>query len=388
MTKRFEVFLPHERVVQNSEDSRPRYKLLELPPGFPLSDSLNSTILFKGLPTDDAVICTESHTYLIRQVNTSNTMAIVNQQEEIYNIVSTTPSYLELIPTPPKLDRLKECLYESLVFEPDGVESDERLYEYNELVDIVQASEKEIRMALKQLDAINMNGYVRIISPPYLSEILTKIIDETTEMGLDLRKDVVSATHMINKIDDVDSELIVHCLNIFSERNAGEVVDLDSEWDTLKGMEVKLSEWKVCKFIGKHILLGEKNGIELEKFMSLWNIAIPSSFEVDIQMLKGMCIIENSSTYTSSSTIIQHIPFELSPDPKQRISQLFELRTRWKGDDLAPFLLDFIKDVGNEVDGLEYFSISETEKKKFDALLLKYCRKVKEGQEDVVYVQR
>lgn len=74
-----------------------------------------NSIVIKGLADDEAVLCTESKTFIVRQVNTSNSLMLVNKdsisdQHVIHDNVSST---IELLPCVARLGRIDELLRES-----------------------------------------------------------------------------------------------------------------------------------------------------------------------------------------------------------------------------------------------------------------------------------
>lgn len=81
----------------------------------PVLMPLSSSIVIKGLADDEAVLCTESKTYIVRQVNTSNSLLLttkdpVSDQHIVHDDVSST---IELLPCIARLSRIDELLRES-----------------------------------------------------------------------------------------------------------------------------------------------------------------------------------------------------------------------------------------------------------------------------------
>jgi hypothetical protein len=75
----------------------------------------------KGREGDDAVLCTESKTYALRSVNVSNSLHVATGSEEMTYagigdelfLNEAIHEIMELVPTVPKLDRLKGALHGS-----------------------------------------------------------------------------------------------------------------------------------------------------------------------------------------------------------------------------------------------------------------------------------
>jgi hypothetical protein len=78
-----------------------------------------------------------------------------------------------------------------------------------------------------------------------------------------------------------------------------------------------------------------------------------------------------SNSSTTSASLLTYFPSTTLPiDPAARFADLFLMRTRWKGEDIAPFLSDIAVD-----------------SKERDKLLLKYARATA-GSEGVLYAAR
>lgn len=73
------------------------------------------SIVIKGLADDEAVLCTESKTFIVRQVNTSNSLVLTNKdpisdQHIVHDDISST---IELLPCVARLGRIDELLRDS-----------------------------------------------------------------------------------------------------------------------------------------------------------------------------------------------------------------------------------------------------------------------------------
>ena len=96
------------------------FKLIELPPE--LHDHFHENVLcIKGLPDDEAVLCTPSATFVIRDVQLSNSLLVINPANDGrgYQILDNVSSTIELSPCLPRLDRLDELLGNSAYEGPE-----------------------------------------------------------------------------------------------------------------------------------------------------------------------------------------------------------------------------------------------------------------------------
>jgi sister chromatid cohesion protein DCC1 len=117
-----------------TKEGRTKYRLLELPPDLcklvetsapdfkyatifystlSLELILNIRLTVKGKEGDDAVICTPNKTYTLRSVNISNSLVVATGTGVSQNDISLSEDIheiMELVPTMPKLDRLRGML--------------------------------------------------------------------------------------------------------------------------------------------------------------------------------------------------------------------------------------------------------------------------------------
>lgn len=82
------------------------------------------SIVIKGLAEDEAVLCTDSKTFVVRQVNTSNSIVLIDgeEREGCHRVHDDLSSTIELLPCLARLGRLDELLKDSTF---SGVENEE-----------------------------------------------------------------------------------------------------------------------------------------------------------------------------------------------------------------------------------------------------------------------
>ncbi|ORZ21787.1 sister chromatid cohesion protein Dcc1 [Lobosporangium transversale] len=165
------------------------YALLEVPKSLEnyIDEHESRLVSFqvRGIEKDTAVLCTPTQTFSLQRAHTSNTLIpiapVIGRKPESHNdmdlddpyrtdrpdieessygkhaVLDMMNSVLDLIPIPPRLDRLAELLGECL-FEGWAHEHEGRLYTWRELQSTVQASDKEILQWLKDKHAKEING--------------------------------------------------------------------------------------------------------------------------------------------------------------------------------------------------------------------------------------
>lgn len=74
-----------------------------------------SSIVIKGLAEDEAVLCTDSKTFVVRQVNTSNSIVLIDSEanEGRHLVQDDLSNTIELLPCLARLGRLEELLKDS-----------------------------------------------------------------------------------------------------------------------------------------------------------------------------------------------------------------------------------------------------------------------------------
>ncbi|KAG0272597.1 hypothetical protein BGZ95_011624 [Linnemannia exigua] len=370
----------------------------------------------RGLEKDTAVLCTPTQTFSLQRAHTSNMLIPIapiiesrssndtdmdmelemdtrigsDLQADPYRIddailedspygrqvvLDILDSVLDLIPISPRLERLGEILAKSQ-FEGWAHESasKDHLYSWEQLQSIVQASDKEILDWLKGHHACLIDGHWRLFRRRFMFEILRDILLTINALGMDASSvDMESICAEIEN-DTPESEsgiaswMIKHCIISFSEDDASST---EAKLD-----HYNLSAKKVATFMGIHLLSSTERGHRwrLQDFMLKWSELLQEHFKADLQYLAGEYIVENDRGMDKNSTQ-QYIRYfsksHLPLDPAARFTALFEIKPKWDGPEIRPFLRDLVLD-----------------EKKLDILLLKHARSVKQPGGGVVYNSR
>ncbi|GAB2232680.1 hypothetical protein Droror1_Dr00011726 [Drosera rotundifolia] len=336
-----------------------------------LPDVLSQRVSFRGQLEENSVLCTKSKTYSIKFVGTSNSVFLIppsqllmdenaeglsDEKEDgrvIAPVYKVAPGNMELIEIAPRLDRLKLLLSENHVGISEMSESEmvldrdegcKVLYSWEDLVELVQASDDELRSGLEALSAVEINGYWRILDDKFIDYVLTMLLHNSVlaDWSLDaLRENQV--TDMLES-DGVPRSIAAHCLRVYGSR-VNEDLEMESVW--------KLDERKVCVHFAQQVL---KDGeMKMEKFMEEWIRKIPSGMHGSLDMLQGEILMEKIGIETwVRSFSVSSLPL----NPAERFSILFKVRPKWEWKDLEPFIRDL------KVPGLSS-----------EGLLLKYTRR-------------
>ncbi|XP_028417058.1 sister chromatid cohesion protein DCC1-like [Dendronephthya gigantea] len=271
----------------------------------------------------------------------------VLKESEICGCVSM---YYELRHCQAKLQGLKKLLeetsYRGETFEKQVKDGLFVRYTLEDLRERVQASENELRNGLREMEALEINGYWRILETEYREKVVVAILNLLDENSWSY--DRVPMKETCDVLEELEPRFVIsHCLKCY-----GEVVSMETE----EGNEetyYKLSEAKVCTFYAE-FLLRPAGRFNYYEFMEAWKQTVPEGMHVDDTHLQGIAL----SDMASSPAVIWHFPKDNLPsDPAMRFNKLFKTREKWTLDDIQPYLADL-----------------ESPGQSLKALLLKYAR--------------
>ncbi|ONI22184.1 hypothetical protein PRUPE_2G112500 [Prunus persica] len=107
-----------------------------------LRDVLHQRVTVRGQPEEDAVLCTESKTYAIKSVGTSNSVFLIppsgqfnslespiccdenyHDPQSVASVIKIATGNMELVEVAPKLDKLRSLLFENPYISEEDVEN-------------------------------------------------------------------------------------------------------------------------------------------------------------------------------------------------------------------------------------------------------------------------
>lgn len=346
-------------------------------------------------------MCTETQTYAVRQVTQSNSILLctlgggsskvwteekgvgggLNDSNAQVVVRDNVSQLLELIPVVARTGRIESFLSESLY---EGEEEEEnkneeerqqqqqqdlastmqrrRKYTVQQAASVIQASPAELRTAFRHCYVVEMDGYVRMMEPNYLTQALFVLLAHVDKLALDAQrvmlKPALAALRMTHDMRHEAGEALL--TEWFGKRRSDGQADLAES-----SSEVELDTRAITRHIGLHLLREYANGrpTELESFVDRWKQACGAllSDDVNLDMLKGNFITLPAPpavpTKLQPAQILHFSASQLPLDISARFQALFTIRERWTVDDLSPFLSDVAID-----------------NKRRDALLLKFAR--------------
>lgn len=312
------------------------------------------SLKIKGDPADEAVLCTNDKTYAVREVQQSNSVLLISLEEDNNLLIrDNVSSTLELIPTRPRLQVLDTLLRHS---EYDGLDStmevERRLYTIEELVQLVQASDIELLNGLDERRAVDIDGYYRILSSEYVMSLLDALTTSLIiEDDLHTPLSVERAADLMNCSDNIAE----YILRSFGEK---------------AGQQYTLSIPRYLSYVGMSLLQTRPRESK-DAFLQAWQEKVPDIFrhQINLSSLRGQYLLDDKD----GNTIIYFPRTSLPSDPPARFQDLFLTREKWEADEMRPFIEDLVP---------------EGQKKKLDAMIIKYVRVQKMPNGKVIWSSR
>ncbi|KAI8096280.1 sister chromatid cohesion protein Dcc1 [Halteromyces radiatus] len=350
-------------LVYSSNFCKDSFKLIELGDEQLIQAFESGTkVTIKGLPDDEAVLCTETATYSVRQVNTSNSMILCtpNDNETVqWQVCDDLSNTIELLPCQARTGRLTELLSTSLYTGPDN-EDGQSGHTFEYLLSTVQASPAELKRALEERHAfMTEDGCYRCIDNAFLHQMLDGLATSATILGYNVCDMTLEEA---NQCLDQDFSAVplpvrmafLHCF----------VKDVHAS-------QLCLDEYRVCRFLGSIVLEMEKGREwKMEDFMETWgNLTrlVLEHHQPTLTTLAGLYYTTERQVLQQPQIYITFFPSsDLPTDPAERFTRLFREKQQWSPEDIYPYVDDLARD-----------------DKHRDALLLKFTRIQKLGNKTV-----
>ncbi|KAI8370706.1 sister chromatid cohesion protein Dcc1 [Radiomyces spectabilis] len=251
-----------------------------------------SRLVIKGLPDDEAVLCTTSATYSVREVKTSNSLVLSTfdkDNHDTWRVVDDLSNTIEFLPCLARTNRINTLLHSTLYAGPseEFKHQNKTMYTFSDLLSTVQASEQELIQGLKERNAFEIQGYYRLFERNYLHRLLDALVTQAIIQGHDVKEmSVKNAYECVREglaaVEDeptsVPDAVIMACIAAFADDDTDLTVATNS---------VHFNEKKICRFLGEVILASAK-GKEwrLEDFMEVWRQVTPDVYQPQMEALQ------------------------------------------------------------------------------------------------------
>ncbi|KFM81496.1 Sister chromatid cohesion protein DCC1, partial [Stegodyphus mimosarum] len=340
--------------------------LLELNPELKEQVTGKKVLTIRGDLEDTAVICTENQTFEIKEVETSNSLLLMpelilpekcqDKEEKVVeqNISGVFHNYYEVRPFKPNFRKLRIMLERNAYRGKEYEE--ENLYDkvtVESLLDIVQASEGELKAALVEMPTCIIDGSIRILDFDYKFSVFSSIMDIIESKSLPVNK--IPKESVLDALDDSEpKEIYDQCFSWFTQ----ETGDMDESGKKLYALD----ETSVCKLYAE-VLLRSVGKFHLDDFLKSWQRSVPEGMKCDLRQLRGIALADRIST----PEVIFYFPsYDLPENIKERFEKLFKIKEKWAYEEIYPYLED-LASAKNDVKSLliKYTRESTKDGKKF-----------------------
>lgn len=299
-------------------------------------------VMIKGDNSESAVACTESETFFLREAETSNSLLFLpdmtipkkdscqenseNESLKVSHVVAMRHIYFEMKRCRPVLGKLKKILDDSAFIGHVEDAADESVIEhcltFDQILEQVQASETELRKALEDFHAIELDGFIRVLDFDYTHLVLQSCLDLIEEQ--DWSTECFPLKEMCYLLEQAFPPNVV------------EAVIGQFKKSCHSDGTYSLNPDKICAHIGEY-LLRNTTKFQLDEFEVLWQEAVPVGMKVSFQQLRGVVLVDQQGEPPSVSLFRK---LDLPENEEQRFEFLFEKKAKWLFDEIEPFIAD------------------------------------------------
>ncbi|KAI8052891.1 ArgK protein-domain-containing protein [Syncephalis plumigaleata] len=300
------------------------------------SNQSSPALVIRGLPKDEAVLCTSSSTFALRRVEWSNALLVVdtapttisNTNDDAMDVVAdqrpaiiqaTLAHLLEAQRIQPNIARLPELMYRQKLYGMTAALT------FDELRPQVQASDHELMTGLTHYDIVQLeDGGYRQITSEHICHVLASIFTTFAMEDIRLEDRIPVNLRQLDTNNVSDQAMLTDATahddipHVFVDSKCVDILDMNY-FDN----------------INIHY--------EQNEFMQAWSESVPEGYTVSLDMLQGICIAEETDD-TATSTMVRtlvYLPVDQLPrDPAARLRMLFDTRAKWRSDELRVYLQD------------------------------------------------
>ena len=164
-------------------------KLLEVTKDVAQALKVGDVMTIRGDLEENAVLCSSNKTFDIKEAETSNSLLLLDKVVLPDNVDKTQSSrslasasvggvfykYLEILEIRPKLRKLKDELSKNL-FSQDSKRESTKGKTFEDLLDIIQASDEELKHGLKYYESVQVDGEWFLLDQDYQMIVLSRIL--------------------------------------------------------------------------------------------------------------------------------------------------------------------------------------------------------------------
>ncbi|KAG7395567.1 Sister chromatid cohesion protein DCC1 [Phytophthora boehmeriae] len=353
-------------VVTAADFSEDKYRLLELNPEIEETIKSGQKLFIVGAPGDRAVLCTADKSFYLKKEDTSNLRLLTahtkwdgpeeTADKRTIPVAGAARFHYLLEHKVPDATQLRALLLEAPYENPRRSDATaqvkraklNKFYSTRDLVDALQVSEHEVLEMLEKLHAFEEAGSWRLLSSAYQSRVFGDMLD--TVVQHDWKVFAAPGVPVKQFLAGLDEPLVAVrqcCLLYGSLSTVGgeECCTLDPvKVATFRAKSLFDEQVDEAKFQAQqqHTSLDPTDaGLELDQFMEKWQLRVPDSVNVNLDMLSGLVLVKPQKA-GKKSRIVYFPEDELPPDPKKRFEKLFEMQEKWTIKQLEPFIKSLV----------------------------------------------
>nr|VZI01292.1 unnamed protein product [Spirometra erinaceieuropaei] len=370
----------------------PDLLLMEVTPAMAdqlLSPRSDSDFCFKSFKdssqSQTAYLCSEDRTFKVLEAETSNSLLLApnlwiptkkdneHPPAEPFvtqaNIVGIKSCYLETaIVRAPPLNKLKQLLIKSSF--AGHIEEDDRddstatqFYSFQELLENVPCSKRELIAALDRLNVMVWEGKCRMFEVEYLNSVIQAIFDLADENAWNWSKDGLPAAAAVLSLEKLyPASVTRQVFQRFFYRRRSATVPPGHVFPRLG---------KICQLVGEH-LLSVTTKFALQDFFSVWCAAVPRGMRPRLRQhltCAGRAVCEShlelapaggsNNAATDKAHRGQSISLLRSEDlpddsVEARLEVLFARQAVWPEAELAGYMADLVVGAASEDRSCEF----------------------------------
>ncbi|XP_075747350.1 sister chromatid cohesion protein DCC1 [Rhipicephalus microplus] len=334
---------PVAQTLWFAEENQSSLRLMEVDKELLKTIREGERLVFRGEEDCPAVVCTGDRTFEVREADISNSLLLVPTLRLSSEVVGNAPdsapeacpsqvlhtfhSYLELRQCFPRLKKLLQLLRQSPYrgVELENFDDDDKVtrkYTLGNILEIVQASEAEIRQAIEELPVVEIDGFYRLLDGEYYYRVQNFIVNYIESESM--RLDKIPAGDVVDKVSELEPREIV--AEVFRRCTTP---NIDDEFYTLNGDII-------CKATAD-VLLRSVEKFNLSEFLEVWQNSVPEGVQTNIKQLEGLALTDRTST---PHCIYLFDKWDLPDDANERFDTLFRTKERWTLDEIKPYIED------------------------------------------------
>lgn len=314
------------------------YKFLELNKTLKNILKEGQSLRLIGDETKGTVLCSTDRTYNLIETETSNSLLLVkplkcyaditNQKQDIISEVMVHKifySYLEAVPSEPKFKKLRSILIHTAYKGPENEYqlNQDDLVTKEDLLNRVQSSEEELLNELTFMNAITINGKIRVLDFEYHFRVLSYMLKVADGNSWPL--DEIDMDETLKELDELfPREIVTRMFDLYCVPS--KVVDGEQLY--------RYKEQDVCKFFAE-VLLHSAGKFNLDDFLQAWKESVPEGMVTDESMLAGVAIIDREA---NPNVIRAFYEDSLPEEITERFKVLFEVKEKWTVSEISPYI--------------------------------------------------